>query len=515
MRISSQQIFNGGVNRLQDLNTQLQKTQQQISTGKRVINPSDDPVAAARLLKLDQQNAQIDQYQRGIDLAENRLQQEESALSNITDVIQRVRELTVEAGNGALSPEDRKSVAAELKERLSQLAGLANTRDASGEYIFSGFKGNTQAYQQNVSGSWVYQGDEGQRELEIDAGVSVAISDNGKKLFSDVASNNPTFFTEASSANTSNPPATISSGMMLDQDVFNSVYPDDLIVEVDTAAGTYTVTNRSSGADLTPANNSYTSGDSIEVAGIQFEITGAADGDKFLVKTSDSQSVFSTIEKLIYGLESQPKKPAVATVNDFSAQAGGDSLSINGVTFSFDNTDGLADLADAINNSTDEALKGVSVNTDDLPGSIQIESTDGDLAIDAGGWGGNLDVSGAKFQNIDINGGAIQADSTDSASFASGQQAFDDLIADSLVNLDNAQESILVTQTDIGGRLNAVDSTRDFLSDSSIYTDKITSQLRDVDYAEAVSTLSFQSFVLQAAQQSFAQVSQLSLFDRI
>jgi len=96
-----------------------------------------------------------------------------------------------------------------------------------------------------------------------------------------------------------------------------------------------------------------------------------------------------------------------------------------------------------------------------------------------------------------------------------GQAAYDDLIAASLQNLDNAQESIVQKQTEIGGRLNAVDSTKSFLEDSSVYSEDIRSQLRDVDYAEAISNLSFQSFVLQAAQQSFAQVSQLSLFDRL
>lgn len=514
MRISSQQVFNGGVNRLQDLNTQLQKTQQQISTGKRVVNPSDDPVAAARILKLDQEKAQIDQFQRGIDLAENRLQLEESTLSDITDIVQRVRELTVKAGNATLSQADRASVASELRERLQQLGGLANTRDASGEYIFSGFKGNTAAFAQNESGSWVYQGDEGQRKLEIDVGVKVAISDHGKGLFVDVPANNPTFFTEASSANNSNPAATISSGMVLDQEVFNGVYPDDLVIEVDATGGTYTVTNRATGADLTPTNNTYASGESIKVAGVQFEISGASDGDRFMIKTADKQSLFTSVEKLIYGLENQPKSSAVATVNDFAPQAG-DSLDINGVTFTFGAGDTLADLADAINASNDEALQGITVNTSGLPGSLDIKSENGDLELDATGWAGDLATSGAKFNEIDINGGVVQPDSATATTFASGQRAFDDLIADSLSNLDNAQENILTTQTQIGGRLNATESTRDFLTDSSVYTEQIRSELRDVDYAEAVSRLSFQSFVLEASQQSFARVSQLSLFDRI
>lgn len=164
IRISSQQIFSGGINRLQELNTSLNNTQQQISTGQRVNKPSDDPVAAARILKLDQELSRVETYQRNVDLAENRLNQEESALESSIDVIQRIRELTVQAGNGSLSANDRRSISSELEERLGQLANIANTRDASGEYIFSGFQGSVKAFEQDASGSWVYQGDEGQRD---------------------------------------------------------------------------------------------------------------------------------------------------------------------------------------------------------------------------------------------------------------------------------------------------------------------------------------------------------------
>ena len=186
IRISSQQIFSGGINRLQELNSSLNQTQEQISTGKRVNKPSDDPVAAARILKLDQELSRIETYQRNAGLAENRLQQEESALASSVDVIQRIRELTVQAGNGSLSPNDRKSISSEMKERIGQLANIANTRDASGEYIFSGFQGSTAAFGKDASGSWVYQGDEGQRVLEIDDGVTVPISDHGKGIYSSI-----------------------------------------------------------------------------------------------------------------------------------------------------------------------------------------------------------------------------------------------------------------------------------------------------------------------------------------
>lgn len=402
IRISSQQIFSGGINRLQELNSSLNQTQEQISTGKRVNKPSDDPVAAARILKLDQELSRIETYQRNAGLAENRLQQEESALASSVDVIQRIRELTVQAGNGSLSPNDRKSISSEMKERIGQLANIANTRDASGEYIFSGFQGSTAAFGKDASGSWVYQGDEGQRVLEIDDGVTVPISDHGKGIYSSVPA---AVFAESDPGNAA--AARIDGIQVADDGALSAVSPDDITITVDTVAGTVSAVNSRTGDPLTVTPAAYTSGESFEVAGVQATITDAGNGDEFTLRTGERQSVFATIENLIDGLD-----------------------------------------------------------------------------------------------NIDKTSPA-------------GQAAYDDLIAASLQNLDNAQESIVQKQTEIGGRLNAVDSTKSFLEDSSVYSEDIRSQLRDVDYAEAISNLSFQSFVLQAAQQSFAQVSQLSLFDRL
>ncbi|WP_150913805.1 flagellar hook-associated protein FlgL [Marinobacter halotolerans] len=404
IRVSSQQIFSGGINRLQDLNSNLAQTQEQISTGKRVNRPSDDPVAAARILKLDQELQRIDTYQRNVSLAENRLEQEEDALGRSVDVIQRVRELTVQAGSGALSPNDRRSISAELKERLGQLADITNTRDASGEYIFSGFQGDTPAFAQNASGSWVYQGDEGQRSLEIDDGVTVPISDHGKGIFSTISA--------AVSGENTTPTAPLTDGRInsvevIDQELYSTVAPDDIVITVDAGLGSLTVTNSRTGNPLPGSPVPYTSGEPFEIAGVRATISDEAVGDQFTIDTAGRQSVFGTIEKLIAGL-------------------------------------------DSINKGT-----------------------------------------------------------------PAGQDEYNDLIANSLANLDNAQESVVLKQTELGGRLNAVESTRGFLEDSSVYSEEIRSELRDVDYAEAISNLSFQSFVLQAAQQSFARVSGLSLFDQL
>jgi flagellar hook-associated protein 3 FlgL len=400
IRISSQQIFSGGINRLQDLSAQLNKTDEQIATGKRVNRPSDDPVAAARILKLDQEVKRIETYERNAQLANNRLGQEESAISSSLDILQRVRELTVQAGNGSLSANDRLSISSEMKERLQQLAQMANTQDASGEYIFSGFQGGSPAFANEADG-WTYQGDEGQRMLEIDDGVTVAISDHGKGIFERIPA------TASGALNVPPPPVTPSDGRI------NSI---GVINRSDLQAGglaslelTISAPNQLQYTDKDGDTQSvaFEPGEPVTVNGVQFTLTDAAIGDKFTIETSAKQSVFKTIENLISGLD-------------------------------------------------------------------------------------NLSKSGS-----------------------AGSDAYNDLIAGSLSNLDNAQESFILKQTELGGRMNSVESTQAFLEDSALYSKEIRSQLQDIDYAEAISTLSFQSFVLQAAQQSFARVSQLSLFDRL
>ncbi|MDY6840214.1 MAG: flagellar hook-associated protein FlgL [Pseudomonadota bacterium] len=411
IRISSQQIFSGGINRLQDINSNLVDTQQQISTGKRVNKPSDDPVAAARILKLDQEVRQVETYQRNATLADNRLKQEESALSSAVDIIQRVRELTVQAGSGSLSANDRLSISSELKERLGQLANVANTRDASGEYIFSGFQGQTPAFAKDDAGDWRYQGDEGQRVLEIDDGVTVPISDTGKEIFVDV----PAAVTVKNL--TGDPDAYVSGPNVVNENALRAVFPagsgmDDLsvsVIDANGGVGTPDPTievRRPDGTLLTSEPANPAPGEDFEVAGVELSVSGDI-GTSFSLGVNDKQSVFGTIENLVDGLEGIAK------------------------------------------------------------GSPK------------------------------------------------GSAEYDALIANSLSNLDSAQESIILKQTELGGRLNAVESTQAFLEDSGLYTKEIRSQLQDVDYAEAISNLSFQSFVLQAAQQSFAQVSQLSLFDRL
>ena len=186
MRISTNWIFQQGVNAMLDRQTGLARTQQQLATGQRILQPSDDPAAATRVLELGQLIDTTHQYQRNADYAETRLKLEESVLSDVGDVLQRVRELAVRANNDTLSAGDRNAIAIEVRTNIDAILQLANSKDAMGEYLFSGYQTGTPAFSDNGGGSYSYNGDQGVLHLQIGPTRQVAVGDPGDNVFMQV-----------------------------------------------------------------------------------------------------------------------------------------------------------------------------------------------------------------------------------------------------------------------------------------------------------------------------------------
>jgi flagellar hook-associated protein 3 FlgL len=302
MRISTQQLFNRGIEQIQDVTAQQQKTQLQLSTGKKVLTPADDPVASTRILELNQELARNDQFQRNIDLVDGRLELQDDMLGSIGNAVQRIRELSVKAGNGILNGTDLNSIAVEAEVILDQLAGLLNSQDASGEYLFSGFQGGSEPFQKNISGAYTYQGDEGRRFVQVGPSVSIASTENGKEIFQNVDVNQNTFYTLAGTRNQSEPAAQITTGQVIDQEIYDDFYPEDLTITFNTPSD-YSITEASTGR-VVVANQPYVSNEPISANGIQFEISGApVAGDSFFVQSSEKQGILTTVEKFVYGLQ--------------------------------------------------------------------------------------------------------------------------------------------------------------------------------------------------------------------
>src|SRR3569623_2298530 len=201
MRISTGQIYQRGVDAMLEQQTQLSQSQTQLGTGKRVVVPSDDPMASVQILDLQKGIDVSKRFQDNIGSARSTLNMEETSVKNAIDLLQRVRELTIQANNGVLDDQQRQGIAAEVSEHLASMLNIANTQDSYGEYLFAGFTTAAKPVSQSTAG-FSYGGDQGQRLLQIGPQRQIAISDSGSEVFQAIRNGNGTFVTSYNAANT-------------------------------------------------------------------------------------------------------------------------------------------------------------------------------------------------------------------------------------------------------------------------------------------------------------------------
>jgi flagellar hook-associated protein 3 FlgL len=397
MRISTAEFTAQAILAIDNQSSALQTTQNQLSTGLAVQTAADNPVAASQIVQLSQQQAQLTQYGTNLQSAQTRLTLEESSLSTATTNLQSIRDLVVQAGDATLNDSNRAQIATQIHTQIQALLGTANTKDANGEYLFSGYAAQTQPFATDSSGNVSYQGDAGNRLIQISADQSVADSDTGAAAFMNVAAGNGTFTTSANAANTGS--GIIDSGSVVDSAQW---VPDNYTLTF-TSPNSYQIVDNTTGTTVVP-NGTYTNGTAIQFQGVQVTVSGSpAAGDSFAVAPSANQSMFATLTQLTAVL-SQPADTAASK----------------------------AQLASSL---------------------------------------GNV-----------------------------------------LTNIDQDINHLSTVSASVGGRLNMLtaQSTTNTATSTALTTQQ--SSLQDVDYAKATATLSQQMVGLQAAEQSYAAISQLSLF---
>jgi flagellar hook-associated protein 3 FlgL len=187
MRLSEQARVQNQVSYLTAAAERMDRVQRQLSTNRRIDRASDDPTGAALAMQYRQSIAFEAQMRRNISYGTAFLNTTEAALGSATEVLQRIRELTVQAANDTLGPTDRQAIASEVNQLIEQLAQVANTTFGS-VHIFSGHQTDTPAY--NVAGTppiaITWQGDAGQREIRVSANETVPINLIGDDVFKDL-----------------------------------------------------------------------------------------------------------------------------------------------------------------------------------------------------------------------------------------------------------------------------------------------------------------------------------------
>ncbi len=395
MRVTTNMIYNKGLASIQDQTAKLLHTQQQASTGRRILRPSDDPIASARALEVNNAKSVNTQFATNRGYAGDNLKLLESRLVGVGDVMHYVRTRAVQAGDGTLKSEDLNSIAADMRSQFDSLLALSNSQDGNGEYIFAGYMSQTKPFEGNIAGV-SYAGDQGIRTVQASSSRYMSVSLPGSDVFENTRT------------------------------VEGSLY------------GVKNANNKGTGA-----------------LAVSYSSTPPAPSDmgrRYDIKYDAASSSYAVTEH-------QPGNPTAVPV----------AATLSGTTLSFN---------------------GLDVDVSGAP-------ADGD----------SFEVFAASknvFQNL-----AIFVDSLERP----GASGMEGAVAFTLDSMDAGLENVLRVRSSVGSQLLEIDNLDSVGSDLDLQYESRLSQLQDVDYAKAISDLTLQSTYLQAAQQSFMKVSNLSLFN--
>jgi flagellar hook-associated protein 3 FlgL len=279
---------------INSLETGINQTQNQLSSGQAFTTASENPVAAGEVNGYQQALVQSQQYSTNASSAQTNLNTESSAITQVQTQLQSLRDLALEANSGSLTNTDLTAIAAQAAQIQNSLLDLANTQNGKGEYIFSGFAAQSQPFTQTASGA-TYNGDQGQPQVQIAAGQTVAAGDSGDVVFNQIKTGNGTFTVTANAANSG-------SGIVGATTVTNPTAYNGGTYSINFTAppGTYQVLQ---GATVV-SSGMYTDGDTIAFNGVQVTLSGTpAAGDSFKLTPSTNQSLFTTVQNLVTSLQ--------------------------------------------------------------------------------------------------------------------------------------------------------------------------------------------------------------------
>lgn len=186
MKISTGYFFDRALSQMTATQNNLAQAQTQLSTGKKVVQPSDAPDEATAIQRLKSVIARQDSFEGAVQATENRLKAEETALEATANILIRFKELTIQALNDTYGPKDREIIALELEGLKEDLLSFANTRDVNGAYLFSGSRVFTAPFAANAQGDIVYQGDETVNLVDVGDQRQVKLNRTGTEVFQPV-----------------------------------------------------------------------------------------------------------------------------------------------------------------------------------------------------------------------------------------------------------------------------------------------------------------------------------------
>lgn len=301
MRISTNQIYDQNIRSIMNNQAELSKTQEQLASGNRIITPSDDPVGAAKVLRLTEEIDELTQFQRNNDLVTGSLEQQEAVLTNITNSINRARTLIVQSGNGILADPDKRAIGAELEQIKLEVFDLMNTQDADGNYLYAGYQSGNQAFTFNpaASGNAIsFSGDAGVSFIQLSNSSKIQSTSNGYEVFENVLS-------RFKFSVTGNSVTSLESASVKEQGTFDTFFDKNY-------------------DPVTPANNNYrvnflASGQAELVnqgTGAVVDTVGFSSGQPFTIKGMEFNATAVPGNSIDFSLDTPEKKSMAQSIHE-------------------------------------------------------------------------------------------------------------------------------------------------------------------------------------------------------
>ena len=505
IRIATANFYERSLTNLRTRQSALDRAQMELATGKKILRPSDDPTGANTAIRLRKEIEVSDRYITAQTTAERFNLLSENAVATMTDVLFRTEELLLTSTNGTMDANSLGAIAEELKERLIQFEGVANTKNANGDFIFSGYQTETMTYEKDEFGYNTYQGDSGQREVLIAAGFQLKVNDPASDFIENVPSSGSSYIPTRNPANPSN--SEISMGFVVKQKEFENTTPPNYTAPYTVnflggaAAGQVRVEVRDNGGTVVPlepnkgAFADITPGTAIEFNGIEIKTQNSPPpqaGDTFQLEESNQTSILWTLQRAIDAM----------TMVDTSYRAAADAANASAATLN---------LGNITEPGSDHEFDDYTVNIL-AGGQYEVYGSDGSLVA------GPMDYTAAnqiKFRGIefDIGGTPVAGDTFHIDRPIS--QARVELVDGLLNEVKAGLTSIDNVRSEMGARLNAVEVELNAQFRYQEITRATLADVEEIDIYEAVNNLESNKVGLQAAQQSFAKIQNLSLFNYI
>ncbi len=485
MRISSQTLADQFLASLDKTQSAISTHEQQISTGQSFQVAGDNPTAATAAVTLQGSLSQISAYASNSTTVQSRLSIQDSALSSVTAILTNIRTLTVQASNSTLSNTDRAALATNIAQQLQSLTQLANTQDGTGQYLFAGTATGAPPFVQAANGTVSYQGNNGTRQIQIGSGRFVTDTDSGSAVFSNIPNGNGSFAVQPASSNTG-------FGVVGTTAVTNSAQYSGHSYKIDFQAP----------AVVPALGNAGNASLSAPVGAVAPTPAPGPTTINFLSPTTYTLS-FGGTTSAVQTLAAN----GVISGNGFSVTLAGTPAATDSFTVAPGPTYSVTDTT----TNTSVVPAGTAYSSGQ---SISIPNSGVQLEISgAPANGDSFAVAPSSNQSIFATLSNLVSALKTPATTATQTAALQNALNQNLGAIDQAVNNVSDIRTQVGTRLNAVTAQDTINSNVKLQLQRSLTAATSTDYAAAITSLSQEQVSLQAAEQSYASLKNLSIFN--